>query len=193
LSEALPFAKVKQTQRPVTNFRHGVDYEDGTRALLQIKGEPLFDDNGAFDGMVTSVEDITLQLRATQALAESQAMLQSIFRAAPVGIGVVRRRVPTWTNQRLHEMAGYSERELYGQSSRVLYPTDEDFEYVGREKYPQIIEYGTGTVETKWRCKDGRFIDMLFSSTPIDLNDLNKGGHFLCAGHHRTQSNGRQT
>ena len=63
-------------------------------------------------------------------------------------------------------------------SARMLYLTDEEFEYVGREKYAQINERGTGTVETRWQRKDGEVIDVLLSSTPIDPNDLSLGVTF---------------
>jgi two-component sensor histidine kinase len=60
----------------------------------------------------------------------------------------------------------------------MLYPTQEDHDYVGREKYRQIREKGTGTVETHWLCKDGRIIDVLLSSTPIDPENWEKGVTF---------------
>jgi signal transduction histidine kinase len=49
---------------------------------------------------------------------------------------------------------------------------------VGREKYRQIAEFGTGSVETRWKCKDGRIINILVSSTPIDKKDLSAGVTF---------------
>ena len=112
------------------------------------------------------------------ALRESEATLRSIFRAAPTGIGMVCDRVIKQANGRLCEMLGYSREELLGKSARILYPTDEDFEYVGREKYAQIGERGTGAVETRWECKDGRVIDVLLSSAPVDHNDLSIGVTF---------------
>ena len=75
-------------------------------------------------------------------------------------------------------MTGYAKEELVGKSSRILYPTQEDFEYVGTEKYRQISEKGTGVVETRWMKKDGTIFDVLLASTPIDLNDLSKGVTF---------------
>jgi PAS domain S-box-containing protein len=75
-------------------------------------------------------------------------------------------------------MSGYSREELVEQNARMLYPTDEDFEYVGREKYAQIRERGTGTVETRWKRKDGKVIDVLLSSTPVDPSDLTAGVTF---------------
>jgi PAS domain S-box-containing protein len=75
-------------------------------------------------------------------------------------------------------MTGYSKEELVGQSARIFYPTQEDFEFVGREKYKQIAQKGSGAVETRWQKKDGSIIDILLASTPIDLADLSKGVTF---------------
>ena len=112
------------------------------------------------------------------ALRKSEAYLRSIFRAAPTGIGVTINRVIKEANEKLCEMLGYSLNEILGKSARMLYPTDEEFEYVGHEKYVQIRERGTGTVETRWQRKDGKIIDVLLSSTPIDPDDLSVGVTF---------------
>jgi PAS domain S-box-containing protein len=114
----------------------------------------------------------------TFCLSESEKRLKSIFKAAPIGIGVVSDRILTEVNSQICEMTGYTNEELIGSSARILYPTDADYEYVGTEKYRQISENGTGTVETKWLKKDGTIIDVLLSSTPIDINDLKLGVTF---------------
>ena len=59
-----------------------------------------------------------------------------------------------------------------------LYPTDEDYAYVGQEKYRQIREHGIGTVETRWQHTDGHVIDVLLSSTPMDPDDHDVGVTF---------------
>lgn len=105
-------------------------------------------------------------------LREGEATLRSIFRAAPTGIGMVCDRVIKKANDRLCKITGYTREELLGKSARILYGTDKDFDYVGREKYAQIRERNTGTVETRWLRKDGTMIDVLLSSAPIDPKDL---------------------
>ena len=122
--------------------------------------------------------EITERKRAEEALRHSENTLSSIFRAAPTGIGLVSDRVLLQVNQRVCEMTGYAQEELIGQSARILYPTNEDYEYVGREKYRQIREHGTGTVETRWQRRDGEIIDVLMSSTPIDPEDWSVGVTF---------------
>jgi PAS domain S-box-containing protein len=113
-----------------------------------------------------------------EALQAREELLKSIFRASPIGIGVVCDRVIQQVNDRLCEMVGYSRDELLEQSARILYPTDEAFEYVGREKYAQIRDLGIGTVETRLRRKDGKVIDVLLSSAPIHPEDLSTGVTF---------------
>ncbi len=126
-------------------------------------------------GTLTTFIDITNRKKAERALIESEAHIRSIFKAAPIGIGVVENRVIKHVNQKMCNITGYSLNELVGKSAEILYNSKEDFEYVGKEKYKQIEEKGTGTVETKWICKDGRIIDILLSSTPMDANDPLKG------------------
>jgi PAS domain S-box-containing protein len=124
------------------------------------------------------IGNIMLRRRAERALRQSQARLSSIFTAAPVGIGLVSNRILKRVNDRICEMLGRKPEELLEQSARILYPSDEDFEFVGREKYRQISEYGTGTVETRWVRKDGECLDVLLSSTPLDPKDLSAGVTF---------------
>jgi len=128
--------------------------------------------------VLSVIRDIGERKQAELALQQSKEQLASVFRIAPTGIGVVVDRKFKQVNVRICEMTGYAEEELVGQSARVLYPTAEDYEYVGREKYRQISARGTGTVETRWQRKDGRILDVLLSSTPLDLDDLSKGVTF---------------
>ena len=128
---------------------------------------------------IQELEQESVEHKHTEkALRDSEDHLQSVFRTAPTGIGVVSDRVLKQANERICEMTGYLEEELIGQKARILYPSDEDYEYVGREKYKQISNHGTGVVETRWKRKDGFIIDVLLSSTPIELGDLSKGVTF---------------
>ncbi len=128
--------------------------------------------------IATIYYDITERLTAEMALKNSEATLNSIFRAVPAGIGVVINRHFISVNERIIEMTGYSRPELLGQNSRMLYISDEAYDRVGKDKYEQISHYGIGTVETQWQRKDGRIIDVLLSSSPLDPEDHNIGVTF---------------
>jgi len=122
--------------------------------------------------------EIAERKQTEKGLAEREATLRSIFRAAPTGIGMLCNRIIKQANDRICEMTGYSSEELLGQSAKILYLTEEEFELVGQEKYSQIGKQGTGTVETCWRRKDGEVIDVQLSLAPIDPEDLSVGVTF---------------
>ena len=110
-----------------------------------------------------------------EALKESEASMRGILKAAPIGIGLVHNRVLGWVNDHMNKMLGYSGEELIGKSARVIYENDDEFERVGKEKYQEIGERGIGAIETRWKGKDGRVIDVHLRSTPVDPTDLAQG------------------
>jgi len=128
--------------------------------------------------VIATMLDITDRKVAEKALQDREARISSIFRAAPVGIGLVSNRTIIDANRRLCEMTGYSREELIGQNAIMLYPTQEEYDRVGRDKYAQISRKGMGTVETRWKKKDGTIIDVLLSSAPLDPEDLIMGVTF---------------
>jgi two-component system cell cycle sensor histidine kinase/response regulator CckA len=123
-------------------------------------------------------EEIESRQKAEEALRESEGRMKSIFLAAPVGIGIVSNRIIKQVNDLICAMTGYAREELLDKSARIFYPTDEEFEFVGKEKYSQISKRGTGAVETRWMCRDGTIKDILLSSTPLDPADLAAGVTF---------------
>lgn len=111
-------------------------------------------------------------------LKQRENYLKSIFRAAPVGIGVTVNRILYFVNNRLCQMTGYSVSELLAKNARMLYENDAEYKRVGEEKYDQIRKSGTGTVETQWVARDGSKLDILLSSTPIDPGNASRGVTF---------------
>jgi PAS domain S-box-containing protein len=165
-------------QGEVINYQQWFDYSTLGRRFVEVSYFPYRDQHNRIAGVIANTRDITDRKRQEIALGERNAYLQSIFRASPVGIGVTKNRVLMEGNVRLCEMTGYAEDELFHQNARLLYPTEAEYQWVGEEKYEQIRQHGTGTVETRWQRKDGSCIDVLLSSTPIDIEDLARGVTF---------------
>jgi len=147
----------------------------GKELYMHISIVPIIDENGIVTHCHALVEDITEKKKIKQDLKERDDRLQSIFRAAPTGIGMTRGRVIKEVNEKICKITGYTKEELIGAKAQMLYTSDEDYKYVGTEKYDQMRKYGSGTVETKWQRKDGSVLDILLSSSPIDPNDHTKG------------------
>ncbi|HCY41106.1 MAG TPA: hypothetical protein DHV48_07090 [Prolixibacteraceae bacterium] len=158
-----------------SNFENANIHKDGHQVILETVGFPILDPEGNLLGYRGADKDITERKRAEDALRNSEEKMSSIFRVAPAGIGEVVNRVVMEINPRITEMTGYTKDEILGRDPRFLYPTEEEYDYVGKEKYRQIAEKGTGVVETRWRRKDGSVIDIILSSTPIDPTDNSKG------------------
>jgi PAS domain S-box-containing protein len=166
-----------ESRRPIPRAELSLLCRDGSRVTVDSSHLLLDGPDGSPE--IYSVDiDLTVRKQMEDALQERQAYLQSIFRASPIGIGVVIDRMFSDVNSQLCTITGYNEGELLGQNARMLYPTEAEYRWVGEEKYRQISRFGTGTVETRWQCKDGRIIDVLLSSTPINIADLSQGVTF---------------
>ncbi len=153
-------------------------HEDGRERVMETSGVPVFDAAGAYKGFRGTDRDITEKYLLSREVKRSAATLQSIFRASPIGIGMVTDRVITWANDHLLEMIGYTRVEIIGQKSRILYQDQQEFERVGRERYDSTKPKATGSVETRWKTKKGNIIDVFLRSTPLDPKDLFKGMTF---------------
>ncbi len=124
---------------------------------------------------VASLRDVTSRITAENALKESEATLASIFKAAPIGIGMVKERRFIVVNDEICKMLGYKRKELIAQNSRMLYQSDQEYIRVGEVKYESISEHGIGSVETQFVKKNGDIIEIFLSSTPINPDDFSKG------------------
>ncbi len=143
--------------------------------VFQVSCAPVVNAHGKLERVIHLAIDISERKRMEESLTEREARLSSILRAAPVGIGIAVNRMIQEVNEQICRVTGYDPEELLGQSARILYPSEEEFHRVGREKYRQIQETGIGSVETQWRKKDGTIIEVLLSSAPLVPRDLTQG------------------
>ena len=93
-------------------------------------------------------------------LDKNTAKLLSIYQAAPLGIGVAENRIITSVNPYFLKLLGYNENEVINHSAINLYPSQEEYERVGRVKHPQILEHGVGSIETQMLNKQGELVDI---------------------------------
>ncbi len=142
------------------------------------KGIGVINKFGDIDHLEGFITDITERKKSEDTIQEQREYLQSIFKVSPVGIGTVSKRNLLFVNDRVCEMTGYSKEELIGKNAIILYPSKKEYERVGKEKYSDIKKHGTGSIKTKWKKKNGTIIDILLSSTPIDIKKPTKNVTF---------------
>jgi PAS domain S-box-containing protein len=151
-------------------------HKDGTRIPIGITASLVRNGQGHPTAVVGVSRNISERKRAEEALRSREALLASIYKAAPVGIGVVdANRVIAWANDHLCEMTGYSQRELEGMPARKLYPSEKEYLRVGREKHADVRAKGVGSIETVWQRKDGSRMDIDLTSSILGGTDISQG------------------
>jgi len=165
--EELPFRRVMATGQPVTDIRHAIERPDGRRILLSTNGAPLFDADGELEGAVFTVSDITEQLRAEQALRESEERYRHIFENSLIGIyrttpdGRVLLANPTFVR-----MLGYKSFEELAQAN--VDAKDFHPEYP-RARFKELMEQDGRVVgmESRWNRADGTTIFVCESAVAV--------------------------
>jgi PAS domain S-box-containing protein/putative nucleotidyltransferase with HDIG domain len=82
----------------------------------------------------------------------------SILSAIPHAVVGLRNRKIFFANQAIEKVFGWKPAELIGQSTRVLYRNDEEYEEIGRHFYPLLENQQIHGEEFSCRRKDGRDI-----------------------------------
>ncbi len=136
---------------------------------------PDLSESGEILGYYAILYDITHIKTAHEALRAKDEKMRSIFRVAPIGIGITSDRTIVEVNDRLCRLLGYRQDELIGRNSRLLYGSDAEYEAAGAERRRQIREHGSSSVETWMLRKDGTAVTVLTNATSIDLDDQETG------------------
>ncbi len=80
--ENLPFSVVKKTLQPVYNIQHAIADSENRKTMLSINAAPLFDNSGNFDGMISTIQDITesitTQNKIRSLLSEKELLLKEV-------------------------------------------------------------------------------------------------------------------
>ncbi|MEN6320070.1 MAG: PAS domain S-box protein [Syntrophaceae bacterium] len=145
------------------------------RRILHTKKISILNKKGTPQYLLGISEDITERKKAEAELRQSEAVLRSVFKATPVGLCIMKDRVYQSANATWCESFGYPESEIIGQTTRMLYENDEEYERVGRELYAHLPERGLPSVQTKLRRKDGVFRDAILTAAPLHSEDFSLG------------------
>jgi PAS domain S-box-containing protein len=152
--------------------------KDGTIRWESVSSSLVRNDKGMTIAAFLLSPDITERKRAEAVVVEKEAKIRSIFTAAPVAIGLTINREFQECNDMFYKMTGYSPEEIIGKNASMIYPTNEEFLYVGSEQTRQMQEKRIENMESRWLCKDGRIISILLRFVPLDVNDFKKGVTF---------------
>ena len=117
------------------------------------------------------------QKRALEMLWVHKATLSNILAASPIGIGIVKDRKLSWTNERMMELFGFRPEEDHylNQSAEVIYASKEEYERVGAIFYTQLKDARIAEADAKLRRKDGTLFDGHIVMSFLDPKNPRKG------------------
>lgn len=158
----------------ITEFEIELRRKDGSTITIVSNSQYYCSPDGRIIGIEGIYHDITERNRAEQSIKESEALLRSIYEASPAGISLVKNRKLTNVNTTFCSIIGYSEEELVGQSTRILYYNDEEFKRVG-EMYHALKEKSPGILESRFLHKDGTELFVLIYLSPLNPRNIDDG------------------
>ncbi|MFB3895172.1 MAG: PAS domain S-box protein [bacterium] len=170
--------RVRRSRAGLITYWHE-DYlfekKDGALVWLSDVSVPLYDTTGKPIGSLGILTDISDRKRAEETLRLREATIRSVFKAAPVGICVMKDRRYQSANDHWCKSFGYSEEELIGNTTRMLYENEEEYQRVGQLLHQSLQEKDVVTINTRLRRKDGVFRDVILSTASLQPHDLSTG------------------
>ncbi len=100
-------------------------------------------------------EDITQERANEEFLRLSLKKNDALLQNAMIGIVLLEKRRIIAYNNKCKEMFGYGDGELDGQSTRIFYACDADYDLIGEVAYRQLRETGTYFGEIRFCRKNG--------------------------------------
>ncbi len=191
--EELPFELVKEKEEAVYDVRHAIEWPDGERKLLSVNAAPLYDEENKFDGVVSTIDDVTEKKEKEKELEETKDRLYEIIDEVSVPSFVIdeNHKVTHW-NKACEELTGLSKDEMIGRDEpwKAFYEEerpvladmvveDASFEEIERHYGEKVEE--SSLIEGAYEGEDrfvmkGEEVWIFFTSSPIEDSEGNRVG-----------------
>ncbi len=121
--------------------------------------------------------DYERQLQDRKALLQTEELQRTILSTSPVGIGLSVDRNMVWVNDAWKEMFGLGPDDNDGLTinARALYPTQEEFDRVGKVIYGGLKAGEANETDATMIRKDGTILEVHIGMKAVDPSDSSKG------------------
>ncbi len=153
-----------------TNFVTRHRTFSGAEINVEISAAPIMLDGRRF--IFGIINDVTEKMQIEKNLHISQTTLNAVFNTVPIGLGIAKDNSILWANDEVERLTGYGRKELDGLPMKMLYADEDEYERVSRIKQAALRIHGIGTIETRWKRRDGRQIEILLSSASIEDDQM---------------------
>ena len=152
-------------------FKH----KDGQYRWFQNRFTVLRDEVGQPMAHIGSISDITKLKFNEEKFRDTMREQKTILDTANVGISMIVDRKQVWVNRKTVDLFQYSKEEMEGQATRILYPTQEVYEQLGRDAYSALAlghKYETEQILIR---RDGTPIWVNCNGRAVEPKDLSQG------------------
>jgi len=159
-----------EARRPFRDLQLRRVLPNGSVRYALVSGEPVFDDAGAFRGYRGVGRDVTAELRAEQALRDSEQLFAHLFHSSPQAMVLSRLSDQTLTevNAAWCRLSGVPRDEAIGRALPELDLLDNP---EAREGIQRGLESGGAVrdVELRYRRRGGGMAEVLYSGAVVEL------------------------
>lgn len=152
--------------------------KDGREVLVEWHGKSIF--KGAeldyFFGVGT---DITERKKAEEKIHYISAIQNLILENSTLGIALVRNRVFEWANARVGELFMLPLTQIQGSSCRVIYPSDNAYEELGKSAYPVLARGERSNTTLQLKRSDGTMFWCRFIGKALNPAKVHDGSIWM--------------
>ena len=144
--------------------------EDATFTRLKLSAKLLEADKPQGKS-VWLLEDVTEHMLIERSLRDALQKNHALLENALIGIMLIEDRRIVSCNRTCEQLFGFDAEELTGQSTRIMYASEGDYESIGAIAYSELGKHGVFCGEVRFRRRDGEILLCRFSARLIEPGD----------------------
>ncbi len=151
--------------------------KDGELYWEEATISPIIDAGGEITHFAAVKEDISERISLTEKLKEESEKLQLIVKHAGLGISIIVDRRFVWINRTYVELFGYSDDEILGQLTEMMYPSKQAFLDFAEQFSIGFEHADIFKAETQLKRKDGSLFWVNLTGKPIESKAVEGDGY----------------
>lgn len=156
-------------QEAILNFTNRYRHKDGSYRWIEWRSHP------SHNSIYAVARDITERKEMEQTLKKNETLLRGVFEMDPTGVCLTVNKTFILVNKKFCEITGYSESELLGKTTQILYQDEKNYLSIRELLYSHFKNNKSEKIETLWIRKDGKPINISLSINAINPSDYSAG------------------
>ncbi|MFC1683284.1 GAF domain-containing protein [Candidatus Zixiibacteriota bacterium] len=144
---------------------------NGHAELVKLRTVPLKGTMGQLQGTINIFEYQRTEREPKEGISENKRFYEVLLRDINEGVLVIKDRKILWCNRPAEKITGYTQAEMLGQSTAMLFPDRKTFLDFGQVMSTRLSRRSRFDTELKLRRKSGEIFDAEFSLSTMRRSD----------------------